>query len=1220
MALPSTNDAHADPSLDEAARKQFEAARREGRPDPLEEFLPPDDHPHYLGTLEELVHIDLEFAWKSQGRPGDDGGPTRQTPPRVEDYLARFPRLTEPPIVRRLAEQEYLVRNRYGDRPSPDEFARRFPEVLTAEDLASTQPAREPAPEAPVALPGYEVLGPLGEGGMGVVYKARQKGLNRLVALKMIRGGAWASAEELARFRTEAEAVARLQHPNIVQIYDVGEHAGQPYFSLEYVDGGSLAQKLRGQPLPGRQAAELVETLAHAVHYAHESGVVHRDLKPANILLQPIATKNTKSHEKEEQSREEVGSFPFCDFSCFSWPFVPKVTDFGLAKQVDRDAGQTRTGAVLGTPSYMAPEQAAGRSRDPDPRTDVYALGAILYELLTGRPPFRGTTMLETLEQVRSQEPVSPSRLQPNVPRDLETICSKCLRKEAGQRYGSAAALAEDLRRFRAGEPIQARPVPSWERAVKWARRRPAQTALIATAVLAVLGLSAGGLFFGLYKDQQAAALKQQLDRRRQIDDHSARAKEAEAAGHLDNALHHWDSALALLQANPGPAEDDLRRRTEDDRARVAELLRAQQRRLEEQAGRQQALERTRLFEDRRTDLLTLETDVTVADRAANAAAIRRAAPEALAQLGLTVGERPGETARGLEPYRPHLDSRQLAQLAGECYEVLLAWAEAEAASRPAEGEAAVRRALALLDAAAALGEAHRLPDSPAFHRRRARYLDLQGDRDGARAEGERAARLQADTALDHFLAALDAYGQGRLEQASRACDLALHREPDHFWAQYLRALCDLRAGKWEGAKVRLSACLSRRPGFFWALLFQATAEGELGASDPREYRAAEEDFADALRQAVDPLARSVVLTNRGALWVRRQRWDEAVQDLQEAIRLRPDAYQAYANLARAHEGREDWAAAVDALGRALEHRPEDAGLYYTRARLHLLRGDAAAAGKDFEKVIALEAGDGDSPRLAGAHVELAHLRHRAGDYPAALASCDAALRARPDYAPAHRQRAETLLALDRYAEAGRELDRYRATAPPRAEVERARALIHVRLGEYPEAVEAYTRALQIQRDAATLSYRGWAYLKLEAPRPALADFQAALQLDADHTDALCGRGYARVYLGQVPAGVEDVEQAVRHGPRTAQLLFNAACIYARAAAERQAANGQRPGVAGEVARYQDRAADLLRTALEEVPDGRRQAFWRDVVLKERDLVPLHRHDVLLRLDRLYGR
>jgi formylglycine-generating enzyme required for sulfatase activity len=308
-------------------------------------------------------------------------------------------------------------------------------------------------------IPGYEILGICGHGGMGVVYRARQLGANRLVALKMIRAVEHASPTERLRFQIETEAVARLQHPHVVQLYEVGEVRGQPFFSLEFCDGGRLSEQLKKRrPMP-REAAQLIEALARAMHYAHLRGVVHRDLKPGNILLAGAER-------------------------------VAKITDFGLAKRIDSEAREvSQSGAVMGTAAYMAPEQAAGKVRDTGPAADVYGLGALLYECLTGRPPFDGPQH-DVLLRVLSEEPVPPSRRGTKVPADLETICLKCLSKEPARRYASAEELANDLRRFQAGEPIRARPVGAVERTWKWARRRPALAALLGVVLLALVSLA----------------------------------------------------------------------------------------------------------------------------------------------------------------------------------------------------------------------------------------------------------------------------------------------------------------------------------------------------------------------------------------------------------------------------------------------------------------------------------------------------------------------------------------------------------------------------------------------------------------------------------------------------------------------------------------------------------------------------------------------------------
>ncbi len=291
---------------------------------------------------------------------------------------------------------------------------------------AVEDPDRGESSSPPPAIPGYAMDEVLGSGGIGIVYKAHQTALNRVVAIKMVLTGLGSSATDVARFRSEAETVAKLAHPNIVQIYEVGELKNRPFLVLEYVENGSLAQALKDTPHSISHSAKLLLDLTLAVDHAHQRGIVHRDLKPANILLTADGT--------------------------------PKIIDFGLAKKINDDSGQTRTGTVIGTPNYMSPEQALGRIKEMGASTDIYSLGVILYEMLTGRVPFACETMLETLDQVRTFEPVEPRRLVPKIPRDLNLICMKCLEKEPSQRYETARALATDLELFLNGEEIKARP------------------------------------------------------------------------------------------------------------------------------------------------------------------------------------------------------------------------------------------------------------------------------------------------------------------------------------------------------------------------------------------------------------------------------------------------------------------------------------------------------------------------------------------------------------------------------------------------------------------------------------------------------------------------------------------------------------------------------------------------------------------------------------------
>ena len=384
-------------------------------------------------------------------------------------------------------------------------------------------------------IPGYEVEALLGRGGMGLVYKARHLRLNRFVQpLKMLitelpnTPGRTSSASGSSAAKG-LEAAASLRHANIVQVHDVGDHQGWPYFTMELLEGGSLSQALAGTPQPAHQAATLVATLAEAVQVAHRGGIVHRDLKPANILLTAEGT--------------------------------PKVADFGLARHFDGEPAFTLSGARIGTPSYMAPEQVVGKAGKIGPAADIYALGVLLYEVLTGRPPFRGETAAETERQVLNHEPVSPSRLNPKVPRDLETICLKCLSKEPQRRYGSAAALADDLRRFGAGRPIEARPVGHAERLWRWGRRKPTAAALLATALASMGLLSAGGVWLA----QQRA--RHDAEMRSDVATAVAQADSLRTGFHFREARKLLEQARQRLQP-AGP--DDLRTQVDQARADLA--------------------------------------------------------------------------------------------------------------------------------------------------------------------------------------------------------------------------------------------------------------------------------------------------------------------------------------------------------------------------------------------------------------------------------------------------------------------------------------------------------------------------------------------------------------------------------------------------------------------------------------------------------------------------
>ena len=551
MSMNRPNDEQLTAILD-----RFDSAWENGGAPTIDSFLPvlpvsdnDESRSSRRAVLTELVMIDLERRWRSNGGTDetlDPGQPALRAKPTLEDYVERYPdigTLDELPLE--LICEEYRVRCCWGDRPTHADYLDRFPEqserlrdalaetdgglsidvtidaeALPCDSADDTQPpatidtSQGSTPSISAAgMPrdesfgDYEILEEIARGGMGVVYKARQKKANRIVALKMILTGQLAGDEEVKRFYAEAEAAANLDHPGIVPIYDVGELNGLHFFSMGFVEGESLKERVSDGPLPQRDAAETVKTIAEAIAYAHGKGVIHRDLKPANVLL-------------------EAGH-------------RPRITDFGLAKQLETDSDLTATGQVLGTPSYMPPEQAAGRTNEIGPAADIYALGAILYELLTGRPPFQAASALDILMLVREKEPATPRQLNTALDQDLDTICLKCLEKSASRRYQSATALVDELSRYLSGEPILARPIGKFERIWRWCQRKPTLAGLCALLVTLFFVLGIGGPLLAIQQARiaeeqrnnatQQSALREKADQQAQRADREAASARTEA-------------------------------------------------------------------------------------------------------------------------------------------------------------------------------------------------------------------------------------------------------------------------------------------------------------------------------------------------------------------------------------------------------------------------------------------------------------------------------------------------------------------------------------------------------------------------------------------------------------------------------------------------------------------------------------------------------------------
>ncbi|HEV3166939.1 MAG TPA: protein kinase [Isosphaeraceae bacterium] len=1070
-----------------------------------------------------------------------------------------------------------------GSGASTPQSARRFiPD--SASRTTEAQPGG-PSGDAEVAdLAGYDILAELGHGGMGVVYKARHRRLNRLVALKMIRAGSLARAEDITRFKIEAETVASLRHPNIIQIYDVGESGGLPFVALELLEGGSLDTRLAGTPQPGRQAAAMIALLARAVHTAHQAAIIHRDLKPSNVL--------------------------------FTLEGTAKITDFGLAKRLEQD-GHTESGQVMGSPSYIPPEQAQGRTKDVGPTADVYALGAILYEMLTGRPPFKGTTPVETVMQVLHEEPVPPSRLQSKVPRDLETICLKCLAKEPHKRFVDAEELADDLERYLADQPIRARRTPLWERGLKWARRRPTAFTFLALGLVVAVILGAAGLRHRAHLVARARSEDERIALlRRQTEIALTKARDDLLNGREDTI----EKSLGLLYTlKPEPRLADLR-------SRVNDLLEeARRRRVEHEsqaAGRQLFDE----FRRRRDDALFHDTQLTGLHLSGNLEAVRKSARAAL-EFFEDKDHRGDDWTLATLP--SSLTEAERGEVVEGCYEMLMVLAEAVALPLP--GESSPRQALEalrILDRAAALP----YPPTHAYHLRRAECLVKAGDTEEAERERSVADSLKPDGAFDHFLSGLERYKHNDLAQAKQHFDAALRIQPNHFWAQCLLAICDLNSQPPhpEEANAHLLACLQTHQDLAWLYLLRGFAYGQMGtaaatrAEAEASFRAAEMDYNEAIQRDSAGELRYALLTNRGLVRFQSRKLGDAIADLREAIDLNPRQHNAYVTLAQVYRQQHDLDAAVEQLGRAIDLQPDLAQLYRTRARWNLERPDLtptvrAAALKDLGE--AISRGKPGSRELVKDHAERGRVLLLCQRYAEALNDCDAALKLDPENTEAHRWRVAALLELKRYDEVIASCDGYLRKGRPSAELLELRGLARAKRNDFASAIEDYTRALVLQPDQSSLhGRRGWAYLVSGAPQLAQRDFEEAIRLDPSSGDAYSGRGSALVLLGLHREAINDAEESLRRGEPSPRMLYNASRIFAQAAASLAAQAGRRGRAAiDSVRHYQERALELLALALEHTPHDQRTAFWNEVVVSDQALAAIRGLPAFSRLAAKYA-
>ncbi len=1004
-------------------------------------------------------------------------------------------------------------------------------------------------------LPGYELLEELGQGGMGIVYKARQLSLDRIVALKMLRTSG-RDRDDLVRFRTEAEAVGRLAHPGIVQIYEVGESDGQPFLSLEYVPGGSLDSYLGNKPLVAHHAAALVHCLARTVQHAHEQGILHRDLKPGNILL---GSSLMEYGSPCEQSLAATTRYSLAS----TMPWRPKITDFGLAKKLDAE-GTTLAGEIIGTPSYMSPEQARG-DREIGPATDIWSLGAILYECLTGRPPFLGNSVFETVEQVRQQDPIPPRSLCPNVPRDLETICLKCLEKSPLRRYRSAAELAEDLQRYLEGRPIRARSISLAERAVKWARRRPTAAALVVVSLLLVLLLATA-------IPLHIVRLRVQIQETRLAYEQAHEAKRlADLRATCERKLAEGNEALRL--GTPHDAE----------RAMVS-FATAQESISDEDADRDPELRQLRERAAALRDVASAELEKLLGTSAARSRARRvlQLRDESFYHLypQLLGGMESAQPQQSLDACRralecfPELDCltpQQAEQLCTARQEVLLLLAEAM--SRLDGAPARLRQALAILDRLdVADGPRHGL------HLRRARYLELLGERNEAAREREAAQTTPPQTALDWFLRGQEQLLAGELRSAINEFDYALAVNPDLVWARLLRATALERTQQLTEARAELGLCIRARPSFPWPYLLRAALSLRGG-----QLAAATEDLDAAERLDLDESAQYALLIDRGLLALAEGRPRDAVRDFQRAILTCPSQFRAHANLAEAHWKLGELAQARSALDHALRLQPARPELLRSRCRLLCECDDLAGALRDLEQAMQKQPGVVSDLRI------LARLLLQMRRFSEALQASENLLAVSSTDPVGLRVRAESLLELGRHQESLTAFEAYLAKHKGDVEVYRRRARARAELGDLEGVVTDYTLALELSKEPALYLARGWARLVRGTPREAINDFSEVLRNSPRDAEALIGRGTARIEANEGRAALADLEAGLREQPNSPRVLYHAARAYAR--------------LAGQTARrdrdLDKRALAVLRQAIEATPAAERERFFREQVSRD---------------------
>jgi tetratricopeptide (TPR) repeat protein len=1076
----------------------------------------------------------FERAWKAGQRPG------------IEEYLGDTPEPARSALLRELIALEIACRRRAGETPREEDYQARFPYLSLplekekvsgtfSEELADVHPpysGPEMVPDTFFAeVPGHEILGVLGRGGMGVVYKARQLSLNRTVAVKKILAGDDASPAELARFRHEAEAAACLQHPNIVQIHEVGQQDGRPYLVLEYVDGGSLAEQLAGTPQPARAAAQLVETLARAMHFAHEHGIVHRDLKPANVML--------------ARGTGGLPVLPDGQAGCLSHDLVPKITDFGLAKRLDGGPGLTASGAIVGTPSYMAPEQAAGKGKEVGPAADVYALGGILYECLTGRPPFKAQTPLDTVLQVLADDPVPPARFQPKMPRDLETICLKCLQKQPRQRYGSARELAEDLRRFEAGEPIRARPAGPLEQLIKWVKRRPLAATLGAVSLAVMLAGAGSWLWLAQDRAQRGAATTRAVEQALQeatLLRLQSRAGDQAASG---KALAAVTRAQTLLERGEGEAGlvwrvQQLREQLKDEEKDRDMVVSLEEIRLRQTDIKDDTFDMARAdqeyaqaFRDYGIDVEGLEQAESAHRIGTRAIKVELAAALddwALVRLALVpkleLGnegnaarwQRLVEIARlaDSDPWRDRVRTA-LVQSDKEALQKLAAQKEVATLSPPTLvllGKALVladnhSRAVQLLQHAQ-----HRYPGDFWINYQLASFhLDSRPPQaDAALRFATAALALRSKSAGAHFKLGLALQKKRQWDEASAAYRRAIEISGNYTMAHNNLGIVHYHQEQLDKAIAAYGEAIrsnKNHPQPHYNLGLALAKKGQVGQAIAafREAVRINKDFASA------HLDLGIALEKQGQV-------DESIASFQEALRSNKDHARTHFNLGNALKKKGQLDQAIAAYREAIRLKP-DYAVAYTNLGIALAKNEQVdeAIGA-FHEVLGINR---NHPQ---AHYNLGVALYRKGQVDEAIAEYRAAIRSNPDYADAHNNLAG---ALEQKGKADEAIAEYREAIRSNKNHPRANYNLGLALhkqGKLDQAIDAYRAGIQVDKNYAKAHDNlGRALAGKGQVEEAIQHFGQAIKLDPKGVEAHMGLGMALRSQGRLDEALDSLQR-----------------------------------------------------------------------------------------------